>query len=154
MEHSKMEIKIGEISFHGEGEEKWLTEQLDKILRKADELINLGRKTAPQHIIHEAPHADPAPHTTVILPKALANISKAVDRFLATALWLQKNGKTELTIKDVTKALSDAKQSPLSNPSQSLIYNIRNGHCAKKGNKFYVVEEDAQKYLDKINIKK
>ena len=154
MEHSKMEIKIGEISFHGEGEEKWLTEQLDKILQKADELIALGRKAVPQPIGPAIVETDSAINTAMPLPKALTGVSKDVDRFLAAALWLQKNGKAELVTQDVTKALSEAKQSPIGNSSQALSYNIRKGHCAKKGKKFYVIEEDAKKCLDKIVSKK
>ena len=32
MAHSRIEIKIGSIEFIGEGEQEWVTEQLDKIL--------------------------------------------------------------------------------------------------------------------------
>jgi hypothetical protein len=32
MAEAKIEIKVGAVSFSGEGESKWLAEQLDKIL--------------------------------------------------------------------------------------------------------------------------
>jgi len=38
MSDTKIEIKIGEISFSGEGNQDWLSGQLDKILDKASEL--------------------------------------------------------------------------------------------------------------------
>lgn len=155
MEQSKIEIKIGEISFHAEGEQKWITEELDKILEKIKDLQNLNRviKEKGENINSEAiTESNSTCQEEYILQKFLKNIEKDVDRFLATALWLQKKeGKHELSIKDVTKALSDAKQAPLSNPSQVLTYNIKKGYCAKTGKKFYVVESEAEKHINKFN---
>ncbi len=39
----KLEIKIGKIAFSGEGEEKWLTEQLDKVLTKYSEVAKIKK---------------------------------------------------------------------------------------------------------------
>ncbi len=48
MSESKIEIKIGEITFSGEGDKVWLSEQLDKILDNAKELIRLAPAQPPQ----------------------------------------------------------------------------------------------------------
>ena len=42
MSDAKIKIQIGQISFSGEGDHEWLTEQLDKLLAKATELIDLS----------------------------------------------------------------------------------------------------------------
>ncbi|MEW5951089.1 MAG: hypothetical protein AB1637_04280 [Elusimicrobiota bacterium] len=155
MEQSKIEVKIGEISFHAEGEQKWITEELDKILEKIKDLQNLSRviKEKGENINSESiTENNSAFQEECTLQKFLKNIKKDVDRFLATALWLQKKeGKQELLIKDVTKALSDAKQSPLTNPSQNLGYNIKKGYCAKTKKKFYVVESESIQHITKLN---
>lgn len=43
MENSKMEVKIGEIFFSGEGDQAWLTEQFDKLLSKSEKLLGLAK---------------------------------------------------------------------------------------------------------------
>ena len=39
MADSKIEIKVGSISFSGEGSGDWLSKQLDKVLAKIPELV-------------------------------------------------------------------------------------------------------------------
>ena len=42
MSESKIEIKIGQITFSGQGEQDWVAKQLDKILAQAEKLIQLA----------------------------------------------------------------------------------------------------------------
>ena len=41
MSDTKISIKVGHVEFSGEGNEKWLSEQLDKILVKVPELLRI-----------------------------------------------------------------------------------------------------------------
>lgn len=62
-----------------------------------------------------------------------------VRKFLATAAFLQLNGKNRLNTGDITKALKDATQNKLSNASECLSNNIQKGYCEKDGsNGFFV----------------
>lgn len=44
MSESKIEVKIGEFSFSGQGSEAWLTEKLEEIIDKAEALVQLSAK--------------------------------------------------------------------------------------------------------------
>jgi len=54
MGESKIEIKIGQISFSGEGEQDWVAKQLDKILGQAEKLIHLAPE--PRSLLTNPPH--------------------------------------------------------------------------------------------------
>ncbi|WP_298220016.1 hypothetical protein [Halothiobacillus sp.] len=51
MAEAKIEITIGQITFLGEGEPSWLSEQLDKILDRAESLLGTSKNPihSPQH---------------------------------------------------------------------------------------------------------
>lgn len=150
MNTSKIEVSIGNFSFSGEGEASWLAEQLDKILERAEKLVNM----APQ-----APAASPAQsgqsHTPAdfsrandIAQKSLVTFLKEKDaatnqvqKFLATAAWLEAKGQNRLATRDISAALKNASQSKLSNPSDALAKNIGKGYCEKEGNQFFVTQE-------------
>ena len=42
MAQSKIEFKLGDLHFVGEGDKTWVTQQLDKIINKAPSLLNTG----------------------------------------------------------------------------------------------------------------
>jgi hypothetical protein len=42
MADAKIEIKVGSVSFMGEGSEAWLTSQLDNMLKHLPELVNVA----------------------------------------------------------------------------------------------------------------
>ena len=150
MSEAKIEIKIGEITFSGEGESSWLSEQLDKVMDRAEELMAL----APQPV---SPSVNPANTTTheadlsghneiATQPLALWLKSKNAEsvqtaKFLATAVWVEAKGQKRLQTKDVTSALSNANQRRLNNASDCLNQNVKKGFCEKEGNQFYVTEE-------------
>lgn len=146
MSESKIEIKIGEIKFSGEGEPAWLSEQLDKILGKAEDLIALAPPKITQNTsMHQ--EADLAGRNEISskplatwLREKNAETSQTV-KFLATSVWLEAKGQNRLQTKDITAALSNANQRRLGNASDSLSKNITKGFCEKEGNQFYVTEE-------------
>jgi hypothetical protein len=142
MADAKIEVKVGEVSFTGEGSEDWLAIQLDKVIKHLPDLV----KAVP------APTPVPSPHSGGAQPKAnigtLASFlaaknakSNKTRKFLATALWLQDGGKNRLATGDVTKALDDNNQGKVGNAAQCLINNAKQGFCAKDGKQFYVTDE-------------
>lgn len=150
MGEAKIEIKIGEITFSGEGEPSWLSEQLDKIIDRAEELMNLTpaqitpSTTSSGTTQHEADLSD---HNEIaIKPLAVWLKSKNAEsvqttKFLATAVWVEAKGQKRLQTKDITSALSNANQRRLNNASDCLNKNLKKGFCEKEGNQFYVTEE-------------
>ena len=151
MTDAKIEIKVGAVSFTGEGDGKWLSEQLDKVLEKLPELANVASS-------ENSTRDGEAEDNTGVAPKlkrlggTLAGFlaekkakTNQVRKFLATAVWLEDHDSKEtVTTTDVTKALSDSKQSPLRNPSQCLAVNVSKGFCQKDSkNKrhFFVTDE-------------
>lgn len=150
MSISKIEVKIGEFSFSGEGNEDWLSGQLDKILDKAETLIALApaQNTAPPQPSHQPADFSGNPS---IASKSLANFlkeknatSNQVTKFLATAAWIEAKGKKRVSTSDVSSALREASQSKLNNASLNLIQNVQKGFCEKDGNQFFVTQEGKQ----------
>ena len=76
--------------------------------------------------------------------------SNQVQRFLATANWLQLRGNTELKSGDVAKALQENQQSKLSNPSDCLNKNVAKGYCEKTAHSFFITPEGLS-HLGKSN---
>ena|SRR5688572_8656985 len=146
MADAKIEIKVGAVSFSGEGEGSWLSEQLDKILEKLPVLANLQ----PAVDDDDDPVEDPprtgsgsgGAGTLAAYLKGKNATANKTRKFLATALWLTDvKDQDRLRTNDITKALSDAKQGSLGNPAQCLINNISQGFCHKEGKLFYVTPE-------------
>lgn len=144
MADAKIEVKVGAVSFTGEGTESWLSTELEKFIKHVPDLA----KVAP------APPADgggkgAVDHGQVKKTGTLAAYltsknasSNQTRKFLTTALFLQDGGHEHLTTSVVTKTLEDKKQGKLTNASQCLSDNVSAGFCEKKGNKeFYVTEE-------------
>jgi hypothetical protein len=144
MTEAKIEIGIGQIHFTGEGSEEWGAQQLDKILSKAKDLLQL----VPPALVQDAvkTHKEIA-SDKIVAQKPLAtffkekNATNQVKRFLATAIWLESRGKNRLTTTEVGDALRKNSQTPLTNPSDCLGQNVGKGFCAKDGKTFYVTEE-------------
>ncbi len=155
MAEAKIEITIGQITFSGEGESKWLSEQLDKILDRAEILLTLAPASSMSAASgsngggNEA--ADLSGHSEISSkPLAIWLKEKGADtnqnlKFLATAIWLESKGQNRLQTKDVTSALSSSNQKRLGNASDCLLQNVKQGHCEKEGKQFYVTEEGKRK---------
>jgi hypothetical protein len=144
MGEAKIEIKVGGVSFSGEGEGKWLSEQLDKVLEKIPELTQV----VPPVPLDEGGGPDllgahkKGTGTLAIFLRDRTATENQTRKFLATAAWLHDQGKEHVTTLDVTKALSAAKQSGLGNSSQCLASNVGKGFCQKHGKKeFFVTPE-------------
>ncbi|PYJ68481.1 MAG: hypothetical protein DME76_12180 [Verrucomicrobia bacterium] len=143
----KIQMKIGEVEFSGEGEQAWVGAQLDRILKAAPTIVSSTPRAS-----------DSSPHsrTSVTAPDSNATAqtlasflrdknasTNQVKRFLATAVWLGAKGKNRLTTADVTRALKDSNQSRLGNPADCLNKNVAKGHCEKDGKEFFVTTEGA-----------
>lgn len=143
MTTAKIEISVGAITFSGEGTENWLEKQLDKLLASAPQLAaisppaevsgnggNGGGDAAPQD-----------PGTLAAFIQKHGGGSNQVKRFLTTAEWLHRKGKSRIQTKDVTAALGAANQKRLGNAAECLNQNVSKGHCEKDGKQFYVTPE-------------
>jgi hypothetical protein len=147
----KIEIKVGAVSFNGEGSENWLATQLDKVIKHLPDLV----KVAPALDDPTNGGAGDGAGASKGTPgkakgTSLAGFLQAknaksnqVRKFLATAIWLHDNEKkTRLTTTDVSGALNSHNQGRLGNPSDILNQNVAKGHCVKDGKKqFYVPDE-------------
>lgn len=146
MADAKIEVQVGQFKFSGEGEQKWLAEQMDKILKSAREIIKIAPVSPPPS--SDSPQAfgnqTPCAVTDEALPQFLqrTNATKTqVDRFLATAEWLHQKGSEMVKTGDVTQANKDAHQSRFSNTAGCLAKNASKGFCVKAGRDFYVTDE-------------
>ena len=150
METTKIEIRIGEIHFLGEGSPDWLEKQLDKILEKAELLskitVNLNNKDGMMSDSSIGDKSIEQKHQPLAaFLKSKNATSNQVLKFLATSMWLQLGGKERLKTSDVTTALSKANQKKLNNASDCLGQNITKGHCEREGNEFFVTPEGRAK---------
>ena len=149
MGSGKIEFRIGGIDFCGEGEEKWVASQLDKILEKAPDLLEIAPTNGGENDNggdsgNDSGGGAPAGQSTKLsLPNFLKtkNAKSQVERFLATAEWITLRGTKMLTTKDVTSALKDSHQSRLGNPADCLNQNVKKGHCEKDGKSFFVTPD-------------
>lgn len=149
MADAKLEIRVGSITFAGEGPETWLSEQLDKVISKLPELLSASNEgTADESAKNPASNLNGQTDagsnlgTLAAYLKASSSTENQTRKFLATAVWLESTeNKDRLFTADVTKALSTHKQGKLSNPAQCLINNVKAGHTVKEGKGFYVTDE-------------
>ncbi len=157
MTNAKIDIKIGQIQFSGEGEQDWVATQLDKIIAQAEKLIQLSPDENPAD--EEDGRHTPMGKDSAIAKKTLpvcvcgclltvpsflsekSATKNQVKKFLATAVRLEAKGKEKLTTRDVSKALADSRQSRIGNPSDCLNQNVSKGHCEKNGKEFFVTDE-------------
>jgi hypothetical protein len=138
---AKIEISIGAITFSGEGTEEWLEKQLDKLLAAAPTLAAIHPPTDTDSGDQNGPKVAKEIGTLPSFLQKKTATRNHVRRFLATAEWLHNKGKQRLQTGDVVKALSEANQPRLSNPSECLNQNVTKGHCEKEGKTFFVTPE-------------
>ncbi|MGA9755815.1 MAG: hypothetical protein WBV23_11815 [Desulfobaccales bacterium] len=149
MTDAKIVFKVGTIEFTGEGEQEWLSQQLDKILEKAADLSAIvpqsiapqGTESQPESHAPMGPDANIAQQTLAAFLREKNATAQQTKKFLATAVWLEAKGKNRLTTGDVIKALKDSNQTKLSNPSRSLTANVSAGFCERDGKEFFVTED-------------
>jgi len=148
MTEAKLDLTIGGVSFHGEGEQLWLAEQMDKILQAAPQLGAVQPAPRRDSSRSGADIHDGGEFTATLAGyiREKAGETNQVQRFLATCDWLRRRGTKELTTSAVTKALSDNQQKRLSNPADCLNKNVAKGYCEKTGNAFFITP-DGLKHL-------
>jgi len=160
MANSKIEFKIGNIKFIGDGEQEWLSKQLDKILNKIPELINydIPESNVPDDngLTNEIsePQKQEKSNSSSKIKETLATFLRSKKgtanqrrKYLATAVYLQLNGNESMTSKDVTDALLKAKQTKLTNAANELNQNVKQGYCERHGKTFYVTPEGISKIM-------
>jgi hypothetical protein len=143
MATAKIDIKIGRVSFAGEGDDKWIAAQLDKILEKAGSVPATPEDDQDVDGNGDGGGAGDAKSAGTLAKflekhKATSNHAR---RFLATAEWLTLKGAKKHSTKTVVKALKDSHQSRLTNPAICLARNISRGLCEKDGSEFFVTPE-------------
>lgn len=145
MAEAKIEIKVGSFSFTGEGTEKWLSDELDKLLARIPELVEI----APAESGDGGDSAGAAPKakkngrlgTLATFLRDKSATDNQVKKFLATAVWLHDTtGKDRLTTGEVKAALKKANQTKINNPSDALNQNVGKGHAEKDGGSFFVTD--------------
>ena len=142
MGDARIEVKVGSVSFLGEGSEPWVSGEFDKALQRIAELAKIYPVSATEATSDARPSNHKAVGTLAAFLKAKNATSNQVRKFLSTAVWLHdRDHKDRLTTGDVTKALSDNQQSRLGNASDCLNQNVGKGFCEKDGKGFYVTEE-------------
>lgn len=150
MSEGKIEFHIGDISFVGEGQQEWLSEQLDKVID------NFGKGEQPKRKIktdqsekaNKIDQDDPSESLNDIYSVNLSTFlrnqgatSNQRLKFLATAAWLARNNENNLKTIEVTKALKESRQPSLSNAADCLNRNVRQGYCEKDGDHFFVTPQ-------------
>jgi hypothetical protein len=148
MAEAKIEIKVGAVSFSGEGDGKWVSDQLDKMLEKLPALARVaphegdGGDHAKGAGGAGGAHVNKAKGTLANFLKEKGATTKQVRKFLATAVWLHdRNGKDRLSATEVVKALSDNSQKRLGNAPDCLNQNVAKGFCEKDNKEFFVTDD-------------
>lgn len=149
MSNSKLEIKIGELKFSGEGNEEWLSQQLDKLIEKLPEITSIKPVVSKQPAkTTSKPNPEKTPKSTSDLPASLSSFLKdksattsQAKKFLATAVYLHKKGQDRISTGEVNTALKDARQNKLGNTSDCLNQQVKKGFCVKDGKQFYVTQK-------------
>jgi len=143
---AKIDIKIGELTFSGEGDQDWLSRQLDKVLEQAAGILVFEPKeSSPPQEPHEADFSHSANISSQSLVSFLRSrnaLTVQVEKFLATAAWVEAaERKGRLKTSEINSALTKANQVKISNLAEKLNKNIESGYCEKDGSEFYVTNK-------------
>lgn len=147
MAQAKIKFSFGSLSFSGEGEEGWLTKQLDKLLEAAPQLSSFqlpdGDSGVPSKPSGESLSIS-GNFTKALGPyiRSKGGESNQNKRFLATADWLRRRGEKKLTSTAVKKALSDNQQKRLGNPADCLNKLVTRGICEKNSDGGFFITPD------------
>ena len=144
MADAKIEVKVGEVSFVGEGTEPWLTSQLEKVIKHLPDLVKITPPPSHPPAVGDVRHHPPkpaGPKGTLAQFIAAHGKGSQTRKFLATSVYLDPDVNKRLTTRDVSDALKNARQGKLTNPAQSLNDNVKQGFCEKDGKQFYVTDD-------------
>ena len=143
----KIKISCGSFKVKYEGDEQFAKESLCSLISELKETIQTEDEASRLSETYES-----KPDGAMRLPSFLAKMENRSERnsleyrkFLVAAAWLHLNKRNTLQTSDVASALRDSKINKLSNPSDCLTKNIKNGHCERlEGNKFIVTQKGFQ----------
>ncbi|KAA6460292.1 hypothetical protein DYQ86_14735 [Acidobacteria bacterium AB60] len=142
MGEARLAIEIGTMKFSAEGTETWVDAKLEVFISQIRELgIQSSR---PSKVNGNGGSTAEMPVDAVPLAIFLKEVSAGTSqnkRFLATAVWLKRQGQTNIQTASVVKALAEAQQQRLGNPADILNQNVKKGFCVKAGEGFYVTPE-------------
>lgn len=141
MTTAKVEIKIGSLSFVGEGDKDWVAKQLDKLIQHAPELLRISPTEAEGGGGGNDAQPGQAGTLASFIAKSKGAKSNQIVKFLATAEWSHKKGHKRLSTRDVSNALDQNNQGSLTNPSDCLRKNVSKGYIEKSGRQFYVTDD-------------
>ena len=137
----KIKLSIGNLSFSGEGDQDWLAHQISKLIGIAPQVqIATSEGGVP-------PKSEPKQNEPMFTESLASYLREKggdmvqVQRFLATAAWLQRRGEKDLTTREVSKALKDNQQKRLGNPADCLNQNVGRGFCEKTPGGFHITRE-------------
>lgn len=147
MSNTRIEVTVGPVSFSGEGDQAWLAEQLDKVLKAAQGVVHIPpTPEASASLAHALPTSGDQFKTSLSsYIKERGGESSQVDRFLITADWLRRRGAATLATAAISKALTDNHQKRLTNPADCLNKNVSKGFCEKTAGGFYITPEGLKK---------
>ena len=143
----KIKISCGGFKVKYEGDEQFAKESLCSLISEIKKTIQTEEEASRWRETYES-----KPDGVMKLPSFLAKMENRSERnsleyrkFLVAAAWLHLNKRNTLQTSDVASALRDSKINKLSNPSDCLTKNIKNGHCERlDGNKFIVTQKGFQ----------
>jgi hypothetical protein len=142
MAEAHLQIEIGTMKFNAEGSEAWVDAKFDSFIARVKELgIQPSR---PKKVNDNGESTPEAPGEVGPLALFLKEVNAGTSqnkRFLATAVWLKRQGQTTIQTASVVGALADAQQQRLGNPADILNQNVKKGFCVKSGDGFYVTPE-------------
>lgn len=150
MSEAKLEFHIGNVSFVGEGQQEWLSEQLDKVLDHFGDTESLPAKETEisKERTQNTTESKSSNSEKDIYQVNLSTFLKEQNatsnqrlKFLAAATWLAKNNENDLQTIDVANALKESRQPSLSNAADCLNKNDRQGYCEKDGDHFFVTPQ-------------
>lgn len=141
MAEAHIQIEIGKVKFTAEGSPDWVDKKYEEFLRQMSELQRLLPATAQEQSVDENMQDDQFGVPLAIFLKKKNVGANQNNRFLAAAVWLTNKGRKTIKTAEIVKALADAQQQRLGNPSDILNQNVKKGFCVRNGDGFYVTPE-------------
>ena len=136
---SQLSIEMKGIKFSASGSSEWVDAKYSAFL---NDLSSVGQgKAAATALGAAADMTDTDVGPLAIFLKDSVVGANQNNRFLATAIWLKRQGQKIITTAIVVKSLAEAQQQRLGNPADVLNKNVKKGFCVKSGEGFYVTPE-------------
>lgn len=150
MAEARLEIEFGTTRFNAEGSQTWVDAKYENFITQVKELGVQPTRSPKGKVNGEQSDGDVS--NEEVGPLAIFLREKNVGanqnkRFLATAVWLKRQGQTTIQTASVVKALAEAQQQRLGNPADILNKNVKKGFCVKTNDGFYVTPEGEESLI-------